>query len=348
MSEALQVFTYPATQAQIRLAKVDDNGVPWFVAKDVCQVLGLANVSKTLGRLPSREKGITKGYTLGGPQEIAVINEPGLYRLIVTSNKPAAEPFSDWVFEEVLPSIRKTGQYSRNGGDTNQQILAAIQAQTVLLTELATDFRALRQGTPVPNLTGSLPPYITEEQRQELIRLARLVRTPGEVWAEVRAHFRFLNTVRLFQSVFTHQFEAVRNWLIAARPVPAPVPDNVSSIDVGPPPFSPDRDADPKHDMDIRSVAQRLKKDADVDVQMEALSCKGGVYEYLKVPPLRDPTADTLSTKQPAAFLDESRYAHVLHGFRTNKAALVHIARLALGGHQAKLEVLKARSGGRR
>jgi prophage antirepressor-like protein len=94
---------------QVRVILID--GQPWFVAVDICKVLGIANNRDALTRLKEYEKGVAITDTLGGKQEIAIISEPGLYRLALTSRKPQAEPFQDWVCQEVLPQIRKTGKY---------------------------------------------------------------------------------------------------------------------------------------------------------------------------------------------------------------------------------------------
>ena len=94
----------------VRVVQAD--GEPWFVAADVCAVLGLGNVSMALERLDDDEKGVSSIDTLGGAQQMAVINESGLYSLVLGSRKPEAKPFKKWVTAEVLPSIRKTGAYS--------------------------------------------------------------------------------------------------------------------------------------------------------------------------------------------------------------------------------------------
>ncbi len=86
-------------------------GSPWFVAKDVCAVLGLENKSQAISTLEDDEKGVTISDTLGGSQQMAIVNEPGLYRLIFKSRKAEAKAFQKWVFTEVLPSIRKRGIY---------------------------------------------------------------------------------------------------------------------------------------------------------------------------------------------------------------------------------------------
>jgi hypothetical protein len=94
---------------QVRVLMID--GQPWFVASDVCKILDLENTSRAIARLKEYEKGVTTINTLGGNQEMAVISESGLYRLILTSRKTQAEPFQDWVCQEVIPTIRKTGKF---------------------------------------------------------------------------------------------------------------------------------------------------------------------------------------------------------------------------------------------
>jgi prophage antirepressor-like protein len=91
---------------------IDDDGETLFFAKDVCGVLGYANARKAVSD-HCKEKGVTKRDTLskGGKQQAIFINEPNLMRLVVKSKLPAAEKFEAWVFEEVLPTIRKTGKY---------------------------------------------------------------------------------------------------------------------------------------------------------------------------------------------------------------------------------------------
>ena len=89
------------------------NGVPYFVGKDVAKILGYSNPRKALiDHVDSEDKGVTKCDTLGGTQEMTVINESGLYSLILSSKLPKAMEFKRWVTSEVLPSIRKTGSYS--------------------------------------------------------------------------------------------------------------------------------------------------------------------------------------------------------------------------------------------
>ena len=84
----------------------------WFVAKDVCTALDLSNSRMAIEPLDDDDKGVRKVYSLGGMQNMSVINESGLYTLVLRSNKPVAKQFRKWVTSEVLPSIRKTGMYA--------------------------------------------------------------------------------------------------------------------------------------------------------------------------------------------------------------------------------------------
>jgi prophage antirepressor-like protein len=95
---------------------------PWFVAKDVCDVLEIVNSRKALSALDDDEKGVTNSYTLGGSQEMATINESGLYHLIFKSRKKVAKEFRKWVTSEILPSIRKYGFFmSTKPNDTEKR-----------------------------------------------------------------------------------------------------------------------------------------------------------------------------------------------------------------------------------
>jgi prophage antirepressor-like protein len=103
-----KVFNYG--QAQVRTIVKDEE--VWFVAKDVCEVLEIDPTQTR--RLNEKQKGLHNIQTLGGHQQMSVINESGLYKLIFTSRKLEAEKFTDWVTNEVLPSVRKTGGYVSN------------------------------------------------------------------------------------------------------------------------------------------------------------------------------------------------------------------------------------------
>ncbi len=103
----------------------DANGEVWFVAADVCKVLDIINVSQAVNRLDADEKGICSNDTLGGTQQVAIVNEPGLYSLVMGSRKPEAKSFKRWIAHEVIPAIRKTGGYSISR--TGDHILDALE-----------------------------------------------------------------------------------------------------------------------------------------------------------------------------------------------------------------------------
>lgn len=107
----LQVFQFPTTGQQIRT--VSRSGDPWFVAADVCVVLGLSNVTEAVRYLDADERDHEAGTNRTGfePAPRVIVSEPGLYSLIMRSRKPEAKAFKRWVTHDVLPAIRKTGGY---------------------------------------------------------------------------------------------------------------------------------------------------------------------------------------------------------------------------------------------
>lgn len=87
------------------------NGEPWFVAADVCKALDITQNRNAVARLDDDEKGVRLTDTLGGKQKLTVVNEAGLYSLVLGSRKPEAKAFKRWITHEVLPTIRRTGGY---------------------------------------------------------------------------------------------------------------------------------------------------------------------------------------------------------------------------------------------
>ena len=103
----IQIFKYENNDVRT----VEMNGEPWFVLKDVCEVLGLTDTGRTAERLDADELTRTTLVSGGQNREMYIINESGLYNVILRSDKPEAKPFRKWVTSEVLPSIRKHGAY---------------------------------------------------------------------------------------------------------------------------------------------------------------------------------------------------------------------------------------------
>lgn len=111
------------------------DGEPWFVAKDVCDVLDIVDSAVALRGLDEDEKGKCIVPTLGGNQTMLTVNESGLYALIFKSRKPEAKAFRKWVTSEVLPSIRKTGKYSVQ--ETPRTYIEALEAHLAAEKEKA-------------------------------------------------------------------------------------------------------------------------------------------------------------------------------------------------------------------
>jgi len=104
------VLSFTKTQfGSIRITMED--GEPWFVAADVCRALDIGDTSKACSRLDDDEKGASSIRTLGGLQRLSVVNESGLYTLILGSRKKEAKGFKRWITHEVLPTLRHSGVY---------------------------------------------------------------------------------------------------------------------------------------------------------------------------------------------------------------------------------------------
>lgn len=141
----------------IRVFPTDDNTSFIAVAADIASALGYDKTSNFLRLIPERHKGARKVSTLGGWQEVAVIDEPGLYYGTLRSNRPEAEPFVEWVTAEVLPSIRRTGGYVHPAAADNgnaQMALAReigalrdqVQAQNGMILHLYQQLDGARRG----------------------------------------------------------------------------------------------------------------------------------------------------------------------------------------------------------
>lgn len=106
------------------------NGEPYFVGRDVAKILGYANPNDALAkRVDEEDKGVAKCDTLGGSQELIIINESGLYSLILSSKLPSAKRFKRWVTSEVLPAIRKHGVFVMDDIVNNTDaLIEALQA----------------------------------------------------------------------------------------------------------------------------------------------------------------------------------------------------------------------------
>lgn len=134
----IQIFNFQSNE--VRVVK-DDNGEPWFVAKDVCSVLEIRNATQAVGQLDEDERSM---FCIGRQGNTNIINESGLYALVIRSNKPNARKFRKWITSEVLPSIRKHGGYiASNGTESVEELYmrameslhAALERQKAITAE---------------------------------------------------------------------------------------------------------------------------------------------------------------------------------------------------------------------
>ena len=142
----MQVFSN-AQFGQVRTVQRD--GQPWFVAADVCQALELDKTATR--RLDDDEKGLHSTQTPGGKQNLLIVNEPGLYSLVLGSRKPEAKSFKRWITHEVIPAIRKTGAYAIPG---TQADAALKRAEAMLKNAQTRQFNAIMKAASDPRLSS--------------------------------------------------------------------------------------------------------------------------------------------------------------------------------------------------
>ena len=117
MKNNIVAFKY--NEQQVRT--IEKNGEPWFVGKDVAEILGYSDTAQAVRKhIDNEDKGVVEMTTPGGKQPVTIINESGLYSLILSSKLPTAKEFKHWVTSEVLPSIRKTGEYKITPAQQNR------------------------------------------------------------------------------------------------------------------------------------------------------------------------------------------------------------------------------------
>jgi len=138
----LQIFNFE--ERSIRTA-INNNGEVVIVAKDICDILGIENAGNVYSRLDEDERGIHTMDTLSGKQDMVVVNESGLYSIVLQSKKPEAKKFKKWITSEVLPSIRKTGSYS----------IQKPKARRAELSEASSIYSSLKSVAKAMGLTGN-------------------------------------------------------------------------------------------------------------------------------------------------------------------------------------------------
>ena len=127
MNNELRAFTKEEF-GTVRTMMID--GEPWFVGKDVAEALGYADPKSTISKkIDNEDKGVSKMATPSGTQEMTIINESGLYSLVLSSKIPTAKKFKRWITSEVIPSIRKNGMYATDDLLNNLDLLISVATQ---------------------------------------------------------------------------------------------------------------------------------------------------------------------------------------------------------------------------
>lgn len=183
--QAAQVIPFRFETREVRTMLIDDQ--PWFVAADVCQALAIRNSRDAFARLDEDEKGVANADTLGGTQNVSILNESGLYSLILTSRKAEAKRFKKWVTAEVLPAIRKHGRYEDEQGK-----MATLIGETI-----GTDgFHML--GALIKGKVASLPAAVQRKAK-------------AKIWSQTHAAFG----VRSAADIPACQLDSARNFIAA-------------------------------------------------------------------------------------------------------------------------------------
>ena len=188
-SKALTAFQFEG-MSEVRVL-TGENGEPLFVAKDVAVALGYSRPNDAVNLHCKGTAQHRPLQTAGGMQELRIIDEPDMYRLVFGSELESAKKFQDWVTSEVLPSIRKTGGYGASRGCVQSLIAAAVSIERKSVAENA---RQLRLGAPVDDSSGvRLKRGLTELQWADLLAemqsIAQLSEDFDKAYNSVYSHF---------------------------------------------------------------------------------------------------------------------------------------------------------------
>jgi prophage antirepressor-like protein len=209
MEQSLIPFAFEGQEVRI----VMQEGEPWFVASDVCEVLDIKNVSQAVNGNPSRneegldddEKGIYNVYTNRGYREMLCVSEPGLYALIRKSHKPVAKALRRWIDHEVLPTLRKYGTYTV-GQDQPLQgwEMAAINA---------------------PDLDGEIAH--SKQRSRELAQESQYERAKAQFLRAAKVHFRIAEPQKMLEAQVKEYLQFLQGRRVTASQIrqygPAPL-----------------------------------------------------------------------------------------------------------------------------
>lgn len=164
-----QIFAFNSRQ----IRTVTENDEIWFAARDVCAALHIGWTGHTLDAIPAAWKGVVKfttpfGRRGGGTQKLITISEPAVYKLAFRSNKPEADAFTNWVASEVLPAIRKGGEYK---AAPRQEALEAQPRVRVVSPSCNKELRTAADIAEAIRLVESIRERVRLEHRPREIRV---------------------------------------------------------------------------------------------------------------------------------------------------------------------------------
>ncbi|EGW49675.1 hypothetical protein HMPREF1022_03304 [Desulfovibrio sp. 6_1_46AFAA] len=168
-ASAPALFTFPETGQRVRVVEGPDEE-PWFVARDVCDCLELADTNKALLGLDHDEKCEHENYSCSGRRPL-IISEPGLYSLILRSRKPQARTFKRWITHDVLPALRRTGHYSMSAPSSASTAVDADLARLMLdrLTIIE------QQIAPLKEKAGRFDAFLSVDGTASLTEAAKML-----------------------------------------------------------------------------------------------------------------------------------------------------------------------------
>ncbi len=169
----IQIFNFEAQE--IKTIEIDNQ--IWFIARNICDILDIHDSGQAIERIDEDEKLTRKLYVSGQERNVYLINESGLYTLILRSNKPEAKKFKKWITKEVLPSIRKTGSYSI------QNTLPTMNADFLL--EIATKMKTLEEKTEKQEIL--IEKHISIDKSKNYTEIAKLLQI---------SPLKFINSLR--------------------------------------------------------------------------------------------------------------------------------------------------------
>lgn len=164
----------------------DESGAPWFVVRDVCDYLDLSNVAMALLKVPEHHLASIRLMSGGQVREMRIVDEPGLYRLVLRSDKPQADPFMEWVTADVLPAIRKTGSYAVDSNESVVNKLLTLQDENIQLHRKYAAVLEEKIATLTAVKQKRVHRPMTDEEKEQIIAMVASGMSQNEVARQMR------------------------------------------------------------------------------------------------------------------------------------------------------------------